>query len=118
MRIRGKLIAASMFIGAAAGMYASKQLNKNNTKNSNEGSNIQPTNQNFTVTSAHGKLMNSSFNTDTASDTPISYEYDANITADKSTTPTNIYFSNEVASPDQKGQSSSNTDHSIKIDMI
>lgn len=118
MRASGKLIAASMLIGAAAGIYASKQLNKSNTKSNNESSNIQPANQNFTVSSTHGKLMNNPSDMNTAADTPISYEYDADITADKSSTPTNIYFSNEVDNAQQAGQGTTNTDNNIKIDMI
>lgn len=118
MRLRGKLMAASMLIGAAAGMYASNQLSKYNKKNTGKTNDFQPANLNFTVTSAHGRLTNDISSADTASDTPVSYEYDANITADKSSTPTNIYFSNTAENPQQEGQGASNTDNNIKIDMI
>jgi hypothetical protein len=118
MRITGKLIAASMLIGAAAGMYASKQLNKNNKNISGKTNDFQPSNLNFTVNSAHGRLANDTSSADTDSETAVNYEYDANITADKSSTPTNIYFSNAAENPQPEDQGLNNTDNSIKIDMI
>lgn len=135
MGFTGKLMAASMLIGAAAGVYASQYMGKGNTQNNN----CQPTSTNSPQgnwqntnsqnswqstggtgnTSWHGNLQTGAQSTSqtTASESGIDYNYDSRMTSNTTQTPVNVYLEDESnPQPVEDKDKSCKTD--IKADII
>jgi hypothetical protein len=113
MSIKSKLFTTSFIAGAAAALYASKQMQKYNTtvsvtENNNNESYIKSSTQTPSYSAAQTAAETNNFYAK-APATRIDYNYDANTTSVTSQAPHNVYFQNDQISQPIENTTTSTT---------
>lgn len=114
MSIKSKLFTTSFIAGAAAALYASKQMQKYNTtvsvtENNNNESYTKSSTQTPSYTAAQTAAETNNFYAK-APATSIDYNYDASTTSVTSQAPHDVYFQNEqISQPIENTTSTTNT---------